>query len=212
MVRVNKIPTKKTLFTFLLLAGVTLFVRPAQAQNTPHIIQLSGIVFSDSTGGIPGVHVYIPESGRGATTFNEGFFSLPVVPGDSVVFSFVGYKRRHYIVPETESKFITIRVELEEDVTYLQEVAVMPFPTEEVFKQAILALNIPLEDKTIDPNNINREVLLFMAQHTPMDGYQNQLYYLNQWSYYQANKNSPVINPFLNPFNWARFLQSLKKR
>jgi hypothetical protein len=51
-----------------------------------------------------------------------------------------------------------------------------------------------------------------MLKTTPMDGYQNQRYYLNQWASSGSDKYQPVTNPFLNPFNWVKFFNSLKKK
>ena len=62
--------------------------------------------------------------------------------GDSVVISAVGFVRQHYIVPPHPSDFLTLIIEMVEDVTFLNTVTIYPFPTEEVFKQAVLALNI----------------------------------------------------------------------
>ena len=92
----------------------------------------------------------------------------------------------------------------------LPEVVIFPFPTEEVFKEAVLALNLPA-DKSIDKNNLNQELLALMLKTTPMDGTMNQRYYLNQGASTQNDKFQPVTNPFLNPFNWVKFFNGLKK-
>src|SRR5690606_40244802 len=73
---------------------------PAQAQSRKRVIQLSGIVMgADSSSFVPGVHAYVPKAGRGTTTNEVGFFSMPALVGASIVISAVGYHRRHYIVP-----------------------------------------------------------------------------------------------------------------
>jgi hypothetical protein len=183
----------------------------ANAQNQKRIIQLSGIVMGEDSlaGGLPGVHVYVPKAGRGTTTNSIGFFSTPVLVGDSVVVSSVGYARQYYIVPNDANEFLTVIFELREDMTYLSEVTVTAFPTEEVFKEAVLALNLP-PDNQIDQKNLNAELLALMLKTTPMDGPMNQRYYLNQWSSHTSDKFMPVTNPFLNPFNWVKFFNSLK--
>jgi hypothetical protein len=181
-----------------------------QAQQQKRVIQLSGIVMDTVTGPLPGVHVYIPKAGRGVTTNTVGFFSLPVLVGDSVVISSVGYKRQHYIVPPTATEFSTIIVPMVEDVTYLETIVIMPYPTEEVFKEAVLALNLPA-DNSIDERNLNAELLALIMKTTPMDGPLNQRYALNQWAASQNDKFMPVTNPFLNPFNWVKFFNGLKK-
>ncbi|MEI9921102.1 MAG: carboxypeptidase-like regulatory domain-containing protein [Bacteroidota bacterium] len=184
----------------------------AEAQNTRRVIQLSGIVITaDSSGGpVSGVHVYVPKAGRGTTTNRTGFFSMPTLVGDSVVISHVGYQRQSVIVPDYHSDFMTLVVEMVEDVTYLKEVTIMPFPTEEVFKQAVLALNVPF-DNGIDPRQMNAELMALMLKSTPMDGAANYKYYMNQYASSITERFQPRTNPLLNPFNWARFFRDLKQ-
>ncbi|HEY8513819.1 MAG TPA: carboxypeptidase-like regulatory domain-containing protein [Cyclobacteriaceae bacterium] len=183
----------------------------AQAQSRKRVIQLSGIVMgSDSASFVPGVHVYVPKAGRGTTTNEVGFFSMPVLVGDSIVISAVGYHRQHYIVPPTANEYQTIIITMVEDVTFLKEVEIVPFPTEEVFKEAVLALNVPMD--AIDEKNLNAELLALMLKTTPPDGPQNARYSLDQWANAQNSKYQPVTNPLLNPFNWAKFFNSLKKK
>lgn len=196
----------------LLLCIAALLVFSAinsQAQNIKRIIQLSGII-SDSVQVLPGVHVYVPKAGRGTSTNPAGFFSMPVLEGDSIVISSVGYKRQHYIVPKNANDFLTILVEMVSDVTYLKEVQIMPFPTEEVFKEAVLALNVPMDERGYDQRNLNAELLALMLKTTPMDGAANYKYYMDQWSTSAQDKFQPRTNPFLNPFNWAKFVRDLK--
>jgi hypothetical protein len=179
------------------------------AQQQKRVIQLSGVVMDTVEGPLPGVHVYVPKAGRGVTTNSVGFFSMPVLVGDSVVISSVGYQRQHYLVPSTSSEYSTIIVPMVQDVTYLKEIEIVPYPTEEVFKEAVLALNLP-ENNGIDEKNLNSELLALILKTTPMDGPQNQRYYLNQWAASQNDKFMPVTNPFLNPFNWVKFFNGLK--
>lgn len=205
---------KKSYVLFLLLLAAGLAVN-TNAQQSRRVIQLSGIVLGtderDSLIQLPGVHVYVPKAGRGAVTNALGFFSMPVMVGDSVVISSVGYERQWYIVPNHPSEFLTIIIELVQDVTYLSEVEVMPFPTEEVFKEAILALNLPPEKGPIDKKNMSQQLLALMVQTTPMDGPMNQRYYLDQWAAAQGQQYAPITNPYLNVFNWAKFFKSLQQ-
>ncbi|HRK52974.1 MAG TPA: carboxypeptidase-like regulatory domain-containing protein [Cyclobacteriaceae bacterium] len=200
----------KWFFFFLaLILGVS--ATDSFAQSKKRVIQLSGIILSeDSVSGLPGVHIYVPKAGRGTTSNRTGYFSMPVLEGDSVVISSVGYNRRHYIVPKSISEYLTIIVEMVPDVTYLQEVEIMPFPTEEVFKEAVLALNIPM-DNGVDPRAMNAELLALMLRTTPMDGAANYRYYMDQYTGSVNDRFQPRTNPFLNPFNWARFFRDLKR-
>jgi hypothetical protein len=208
---VNKIG-KILLYVGVVCMLVILAENKGFAQQKKRVIQLSGVVLGDSvSGGLPGVHIYVPKAGRGTTSNNVGFFSLPVLVGDSIVISSVGYVRQHFIVPDNSPEFQTIIISMITDVTMLQDVVIMDFPTEEVFKQAVLALNIPTDQNGISKDNMNQDLLALMLKTTPMDGYQNQRYYLDQWANSATSKFQPVSNPLLNPFNWAKFFQSLKK-
>jgi len=191
------------------VVGLGLFCSGTAQAQQKRIIQLSGVVIDTVEGPLPGVHIYVPVAGRGTTTNTVGFFSMPVLVGDSIVISSVGYKRRHFIVPHDADEYTTIIVKMVQDVTYLDVVEVLPYPTEEVFKEAVLALNLPV-DNDIDQKNLNAELLALMLKTTPMNGPQNQRYYLDQWAATQNDKYMPVTNPFLNPFNWVKFFNGLK--
>ena len=198
------------IIAFLVLTGA--FFQVAQAQQQKRVIQLSGVIVEeDSISGRPlaGVYVYVPKAGRGTTSNGVGFFSMPVLPNDEVIISLIGFKRQTFKVPEDAPEYQTIIVTLVQDSTMLPEVVIVPFPTEEVFKEAVLALNLPKDN--IDQKNINQELLALILKTTPMDGTQNQRYYLNQWASTQNDRFQPVTNPFLNPFNWVKFFNGLKK-
>jgi hypothetical protein len=205
----------KHIMILALLGAITLGIaETASAQQKKRIIQLSGVVLEDdSTSGrpIPGVHVYVPKAGRGVTTNGMGFFSMPVLENDEITISAVGYARQFFTVPANAKEYETIVVTMVMDTTYLQEVVIMSFPTEEVFKQAVLAMNIPVDENGISKRNFNEELMALMLKTTPMDGYMNQRYYLDQWAGSANNRFQPVTNPFLNPFNWAKFFSQLKK-
>nr|WP_236675897.1 carboxypeptidase-like regulatory domain-containing protein [Chryseolinea lacunae] len=201
-------------FLFSLIFGA-LETAVAQQQKK-RVIQLSGVVLEEDSAAnnsrpLAGVHVYVPKAGRGTTTNGMGFFSMPVLENDEIVVSSVGFQKQHFTVPAGSPEYQTIVVTMVMDTTYLQEIVIIPFPTEEVFKQAVLALNMPVDDNGVDKRNFNQELMALMVKTAPMDGYQNQRYYLDQWAGSANNRFQPVTNPFLNPFNWAKFFSSLKK-
>jgi hypothetical protein len=205
---------KAVVFVVCLLVMLLGVIVPGEAQQKKRVIQLSGVVLEeDSVSGspVPGVHIYVPKAGRGTTTNGMGFFSMPVLEGDEIVISAVGYDRQNVTVQPDWPEYQTIIVTLTQDTTFLPEVVIFPFPTEEVFKQAVLAMNMPLDNSGIDKRNFNEELLALMVKTTPMDGYQNQRYYLDQWANSANNRFQPVTNPFLNVFNWAKFFSSLKQ-
>lgn len=200
------------LFFVLLVALIGLSAMPdrAAAQGR-RVIQLSGLV-TDTTGRfLPGVSFYVPKAGRGTTSLNNGFFSLPVLVGDTILVSSVGFKSQTYVVPQNAKEFTSVLFEMHEDNIFLETV-VITMPTEELFKEAVLALNVPLDNTGIDPKNLNSDLLALMVRTTPMDGNANYRYYIDQYSNSLGDKFHPVYNPFLNPLNWAKFIKDLRKK
>jgi hypothetical protein len=187
-----------------------------QAQDNatnPVIVQVSGLVVKgDSLYGIPGVHVYLPRSGRGTTTNYVGFFSLPVQAGDSLIIASMGYKIKKYTIPDTTREKLSLIVELLEDTLILPEIEVFPWPTEQLFKQAFLSLKLPEQEVNNMNQNLNEQVLKRMLYTTSADGSENHRYYMQKQM--QANNMKGVmVSPqmvFFNPFAWSRFIKDVK--
>jgi hypothetical protein len=182
-------------------------------QDQKEIVQFSGVVVDeDSTStGMFRVHVYVPTAGRGTVTNRYGYFSLPVLVGDSVLISAIGYQKQHFIIPANQGDSYTVLVEMVTDTTVLSTVEIFPYPTEELFKEAILALNLPVDDLSQE-DNLGQEVLARMAQSMTMDASQNYKYYMNQQFYdlHNAYSQQRFNNPLLSPINWATFIKSLR--
>ena len=193
---------------------MTFQVSSVFGQNQKEILQFSGVVVDeDSTStGLFGVHVYVPAAGRGTVTNRYGYFSLPVLVGDSVIISAVGYQKRNFIIPGNQGDSFTVLVEMVTDTTILSTLEIFPYPTEELFKEAILALNLPVDDVS-QVDNLGQEVLARMAQSMSMDASQNYKYYMNQQFYdlHNAYSQQRFNNPLLNPVNWASFIKSLRR-
>jgi len=207
-------PTTLKLAVICLFYTLTIQVSTVFGQDQKEVIQFSGVVVDeDSTStGLFGVHVYVPAAGRGTVTNQYGYFSLPVLLGDSVIISVVGYQKQNFIIPGNQGDSFTVLVEMVTDTTILSSVEIFPYPTEELFKEAILALNLPVDDES-QVDNLGQEVLARMAQSMSMDASQNYKYYMNQQFYQLHNTYSQqrFNNPLLNPVNWASFIKSLRR-
>ena len=202
------------LVLLIICVASALTINDSVAQGKKRIVQLSGVIVGESNNnGLPGVHVYVPKAGRGTTTNALGYFSMPVLANDSVVISAIGYEKQSYIVPNNHEAGdnITLLVELVTDVTYLEEVQIMPFPTEALFKEAIIALNLPIDADQYENDQMSEDLLAYMVSVTPMDANQNHWNFMNQQIQYQQNRYMVPSNPFLNPFNWANFIQAIKR-
>lgn len=201
-----------TLIVVFSIVSIVLFLTfNSRAQESKSVIQFSGVIMGEDTSGIPGVHIYVPTAGRGTTTNQYGYFSMPALTGDSVIISAIGYHRQYYIIPEDRGESVTIGIRLSEDTTLLPLVEIFPYPTETAFKEAILSLQLP-ETYDRDSPNMGEDVLARMLRDMPMDGSMNHRYYMDQQFFQMHNRFSDprYNNPLLNPFNWAKFIKSIK--
>lgn len=202
----------RILFIFLFVFSFTAAV--SQDDKQP-VIQLTGVLFgSDSTTVIPGTHIYIPKSGRGTTSNPYGFFSLPVLEGDSVIFSAVGYKRAYFIVPKhDQSSSLRIIIALQDDITFLEEVEIRPYPTEHLFKEAIISMELPHQREYANIYQwLNSQVMAEAYQNLPASPNANHQYFMDQQRKSYVNRYSPPQNQLLNPFAWRNFINSLKRK
>lgn len=174
----------------------------AAAQGQPRVVQLSGFVaIGDSLYGVAGVNVFIPKAGRGTQTNQYGFFSLPVLAGDSVVFSAIGYKKQYLIIPKSfSSQSYSVIMQMQEDPTELPTVNVFPYATEKDFREAVLSLKLPDEGRSNASKNLDPERLEELFKSTPMDGRANFRNFNMQQVQRQEQRNMyPTISPFAIP-------------
>ncbi len=197
----------------LLLVTGLLTATHAQAQGERKVITFSGIIVEgDSSYGVRGVHVYVPRAGRGTVTDQFGYFSMPTLVGDTVVISAVGYKTHKMVIPRREDNAFSVMINLKIESTFLPEVEILPFPTEELFKEAFIALKLPDQEKYENmERNLAQERLVRMSAAMPMDGSLNYRNYMNTSINTMANRNFATTLPLLNPFAWAQFIQSIKR-
>ncbi|WP_242927921.1 carboxypeptidase-like regulatory domain-containing protein [Pontibacter vulgaris] len=174
----------------------------ALAQGHQRVVQLSGFVtFGDSLYGVSGVSVYVPNTTRGIQTNQYGFFSLPVLAGDSVVFSALGYKKQYLIIPKNyKSNGYSIIMQMQEEAIELPEVAVFPWPTERDFKQALLNVKLPDEGRAVANRNLDPALLEELFRTTPMDGGANfKVWNKQNVQRIEQTKMFPTISPFAIP-------------
>lgn len=209
---------KKKYYLILTMALLSVAFLPqvghAQDKEELHIVQVSGLVMNaDSTQTIPGVHVFNKRSGRGDITDYKGWISKAFLAGDILVISAVGFVNREVVVPDDMGDRWTAIFALEEDAIDLGEVEVNPFPSEELFKEAILAMNLN-EDQQNVMNSFAPEVIQELIRSTPLQASpsSNYRYMQNQQFVNLQNSAGPRANPLLNPFAWSQFINSLKRK
>ncbi|WP_185974413.1 carboxypeptidase-like regulatory domain-containing protein [Litoribacter populi] len=199
---------------FLFFFGATFLLTQVHAQDDQErrILQLSGIILNaDSTDAIPGVNVYVPKKGRGTSSNNFGYFSMPVAEGDSVLFTFIGLKKQSFVIPKDhEDDKISLIVTMDTDEILLGEIEVMPYPTEDEFKRAVLALNLE-EEMPLNRGNLSPQLLLRWAEEMPASGDENFRGFTRQQVMQTQDRYGPRPLPLLNPFAWRDFIRSIKR-
>ncbi len=181
----------------------------AAAQGGKRVVQLSGFVaVGDSLYGVTGVTVYVPNTSRGTQTNEYGFFSVPVLTGDSVIFRAIGYKSQYLIIPKNfGSQSYSVIMQMQEDPTELPMVDVFPWATEREFKEAFLAVKLPDEGRSIASRNLDPERLAALFLTTPMDGGGN----FSRWNMQNVQQSDQkYMLPTVNPASLFQLMNMLK--
>ncbi|WP_241738923.1 carboxypeptidase-like regulatory domain-containing protein [Pontibacter beigongshangensis] len=182
----------------------------AKAQGGGRVVQLSGFVaLGDSLYGVAAVSVYVPGTNRGTFTNEYGFFSLPVLAGDSIVFSGLGYKKQYLKIPKTySSQSYSIIMQMQEEATELPTVEVFPWPTERDFRQAVLAVKLPDQGRSNAAKNLDPELLAELFRITPMDAGAN----FNVWNQQNVRGiEQQNMVPTVSPFAVLKLIDMIKK-
>ena len=202
------------LYALILLLGFFFCAQELVAQDKQEkkVIQLSGIILnSDSTDAVPGVNIYVPKKGRGTVSGRFGYFSMPVLEGDTILFTFIGLKKQTFTVPQKmENDRISLVLTMEVDEIALAEIEVVPYPTEDEFKQAVLVMSIA-DLMSISRTNMRPEMLLRWAEAMPASGNEN----FRAFQEAQLLQNQDIYGPrplrILDPFAWSQFIRSIKR-
>jgi len=211
----------KTIKFFLVVILLFVFSVATSQQDTVALkkdsvmliyVQISGIVVAGSKlEPVPFVTVLEKSSYRGTSSDYYGFFSFVAMPGDTIVFSSIGYKKSTYVIPDTLSngRYSLIHA-MEEDTVKLAQLDVYPWPSREQFRDAFLNTDIPNDDLARAQNNLNPETLALKQEAYPAGGSLNfkwQMQDVHSRLYY-AGQAPP--NNLLNPIAWSQFIQAWK--
>lgn len=205
------------IFTLLSLSLLLSFFASAQKESRAvapdsMLIQLSGvIVSSDSLTQMPFATVFNRQSRRGTIADYYGFFSLVVLPGDTLMFSYYGYKTSSFIVPDSlkENRYSIIHM-MYEDAVNLPEITVYPWPSKEDFARAFLEMK-PYDDALRRAQKqLSGESLAFAASRVSTDGSLTYSWQQNQQNTKLYTMGQSPVNNLFNPYSWASFVQAWK--
>jgi hypothetical protein len=184
----------------------------SNAQGQEKYITFSGFVIDGKTDEpLPGAYIINERAGRGTLSNGKGYFLIDVFPGDSLVFSYLGFKKQYHIIPKTVTLNYSAVVELMENATMLKEVKVYPFRNEEEFKLALIEMELPdareraILDENFSKSNLERAMAL-----QGMGASANYRYAMNQQLMRIQSQNQMTMNPLLDVFSWGNFIKSVK--
>lgn len=202
----------KSLYTAILFIFALL---PLKSQNNgqDRFIQVSGIITDEFNKPVQGVGVISRKLRRGTISERTGIYSITSMPGDTIFYRSLGYKRYHTIIPsDFEGRLCMVDIVLETDTITIEEVTILPWRTYNEFIKEMT------KERPADPiiENMNENLASIYVAVTnqtgvrvsPEAGYR---YAMEQNFTNMATRNQYPINNLLNPFAWAKFFSEVKK-
>jgi hypothetical protein len=202
----------KYFITTILLIVMIAIGYQANAQGEKKFVTFSGFVIDGSNDEpLPGAYVINDRAGRGVFTNSKGYFIIDVFPGDSILFSYLGFRKQYHIIPRNVGLDYSAVVELSIDAKMLKEVKVYPFRTEEEFKTAFLEMELPnAKERDIIEKNYSSENIKRMAANQAMGSGGNYRYAMDQQLMHLQGQKQVTQNPLTNVFAWSNFIKSVK--
>jgi hypothetical protein len=177
------------------------------------VVQLYGVVMTaDSLRALPGVSVVVQGQNRGTISSEKGVFSIVVLKGESVEFTYVGFKPKVVEIPaDLKGNQFSIIQLMVNDTVYLPATIIKPRISREQFERDFLNTRVPDDDITIARNNNSEAARRFLMATLPSDGREASARYMRQYAgnLYYSHQVAPM-NIF-NPAAWNEFIKAWKR-
>lgn len=185
-------------------------------------VQISGLVMTNDSVPqfIPYANILVKNRNIGTTSTTEGFFSFAVIPGDSIQFSSIGFRKEFLIVPDSLSqREYLARVVMRRDTTMLQEVTLYPWPTPDRLKDELLATRVPTTEEDIAMKNLAIQELKDRAAEMGYSPEEIQDFVIaannadiyNYGRYQGMTAGGAILGSLSDPFAWMQFFEALKR-
>jgi hypothetical protein len=181
--------------------------------SSDSVIQLYGVVMTaDSLRGLPGTSVVVMGTGRGTLTNEYGVFSIAVLKGDQIQFSYIGFKDKTITIPSnlTENQYSLVQL-LVSDTAYLPATIIRSRPTREQFERDFVNTPVPDDMLEIARKNNDEAKRRILISSLPRDGREavSQQFRNQAAKAYYAGQTPPM--QVFNPAAWADFIQAWKR-
>jgi hypothetical protein len=200
----------KLFYTIFLLVLPILSIE-CQIIDREHFIQVDGLVFDKNGKPLANINIISFSLVRGTISERTGVYSIISIPGDTLLFSAIGFKKTLFKVPsDINGNRFTTDIMLEDDTINIDDVVILPWKTYDEFKRAVLSY----EPNSVETKNMNINIALIRKslhdisiKSSPEAGYR----YAMQQNYNSLmTKNQYPVNNLLNPFAWAKFFKGVK--
>ena len=199
-------------FLILILLFVVATVFAQDVKRSGKLVQFSGIITdTDSNSIVPYVTITnVSNKGQRYAANYQGYFSIIVNPGDSLVFSAVGFANKVLVLPnEVVDYKYTEMVRMKSETVYLKAVRIYPWATIEEFNKDFLSMKVADDDMAIAKKNLSPRSIQGMILSLPRNSSEisnsNYRYNFDR----MMNVNMRQTNPLLNPFAWGRLMQQI---
>lgn len=202
---------KKNIYIFILffLCAAEIYSQNGFADR---YVQVSGMIMDEAHRPVPGVSIISKKLRRGAISERTGIYSITSIPGDTIFFRAIGFKRYHTIIPVSyEARQCNVDIMLDIDTIHIEEVTILPWKTYNEFIKDFT------KERPVDPiiENMNdniASIYVAIANQTgvmvsPEAGYR---YAMEQNFSAMSTRNQYPVNNLLNPFAWAKFINGVK--
>ena len=203
-----------------LLAVLLCLSTALAAQN---VVQVSGVILTqDSTlQTVPNARLWVARRGTPTTSGDDGFFSITAAPGDTIKFRRFGFEDEQLWIPDSlHGKSYLATVFLRWNRIELDEVVLYPWPRPEDLNRELLSMKIETTQRDVALRNLAIQALKEKAAAMGMSSNEMQRYIIqaqeqqlyNSGRYYGSNGATAILGRLSDPFAWAQFFESLKKR
>lgn len=179
-------------------------------------IQVNGVVLtSDSLSTVPYATVMIKHKEVGTFANERGIFTLIVKPGDTLVFTGLGYRMAESTVPlHYEDKYMNVVQLMTQDTFYLPEMIIIARPDPFEFDYAFRHWEIPVDQIELARRQVSKEATQVMLAVLPRDGRENVNNYMRMQGedYHLKNSNSYIRQQKLGDIiSWVEFIEAWKR-
>ena len=177
------------------------------------VVQLYGVVMTaDSLRALPGASVVVVGKGRGTLTNEYGVFSIAVLKGDEIEFSYIGFKDKIVVIPTTltDNQYSLVQL-LVMDTAYLPATIIRSRPTPQQFERDFVNTPVPDDMLEIARKNNDEAKRRVLISSLPRDGREavNQQLKTQAAKAYYAGQTPPM--QVFNPAAWSEFIKAWKR-